>query len=135
MPSFGMAKQPPLIRFKGIFMMCFAGLMLAIVLPSQIVGYLHTKSVYKQKQYQTIEGVVTDFDPMPEGGHQNESFVVSGVPFAFSNFDVTDYGYNNAASHGGAIREGLQVRIAYMANEKRNVILVLDTLAIKPNGK
>jgi hypothetical protein len=111
--------------------MCFAGIWMFVLLPSSIIAHIHTRSVYKQKQYQTVTGMVTDFTPMPEGGHKYESFTVARVPFAFSNFEVQDYGYNNAASQGGAIRAGLHVRIAYMAKKDRNVILILDTLATK----
>ncbi|RSK46264.1 hypothetical protein [Hymenobacter perfusus] len=126
--------RPP-SRMLSVIIMCFAGIWIFILLPGSIVEYVHTRGVYKQKQYQAVTGVVTDFNPMPEGGHKYETFTVAGVPFAFSNFEVKDYGYNNASSHGGAIRAGLHVRIAYMANKDRNVILILDTLAAKPDGK
>ncbi|RSK45351.1 hypothetical protein [Hymenobacter rigui] len=126
--------RPP-SRMLSIIIMCFAGIWIFILLPNSIIEYTHTKSVYKQKQYRTVTGIVTDFSPMPEGGHKYETFTVAGVPFSFSDFEVADYGYNNAASHGGVIRAGLPVRIAYMAKKDRNVILILDTLAAKPNSK
>lgn len=66
---------------------------------------------------------------MPETGHKNETFTVAGVPFAFSDFDALDYGYNNAASHGGAARQGRTVRIGHFNNGEKNVILKLETAA------
>jgi len=52
---------------------------------------------------------------MPYTGHQDETFTVNGVRFSYSDFGVT-CGFNNSASHGGPIREGLQVRIHYVGN-------------------
>jgi hypothetical protein len=68
-----------------------------------------------------VEGIVTRFTPMPYTGHAMESFVVQGVRFEYSDYVITA-GFNNAASHGGPIREGLPVRIWYRGNE----ILRLD---------
>ena len=74
-----------------------------------------------------IEGIVTDFKPMPYTGHAMESFVVYGVRFEYSDYVITA-GFNNTTSHGGPIREGLPVRIWYRAIE----ILRLD-IANTPN--
>lgn len=62
---------------------------------------------------------------MPESGHDSERFDV--IPFEFSDYDASDYGYNNAASKGGAIKEQLHVRITYFYNGDKNVILRLET--------
>ncbi len=45
--------------------------------------YQRAQDTYSTGQYETVEGVVTDFHPMPYSGHQNETFIVSGVPFSF----------------------------------------------------
>jgi hypothetical protein len=63
-------------------------------------------------EYSTIDGVVRAFHPMPQSGHDSERFTVNGVAFAYSDYQPTG-GFNNAASHGGPIREGLRVRIGY----------------------
>src|SRR4051794_154882 len=44
---------------------------------------------YRSGRYQTVEGTVTDFHPMPPMGHANESFVVNGIRFSYSNFAIT----------------------------------------------
>lgn len=111
----------------GIIFASFAGLISIVLIPSMFGEYFKTKSVYDNKQYQTTEGVVENYHPMPAGGHDSERFTVEGVEFEFSDFDVSDYGYNNAASHGGAIKEGLKVRIGYFNNGSKNVILKLET--------
>ena len=77
----------------------------------------------RSNQAQVIEGVVTEFKPMPRS---MESFVVSGVRFQYSDYVVTA-GFNNTASHGGPIREGLPVKIWYSGSR----ILRLDVK--KPN--
>lgn len=72
-------------------------------------------------QYQIVEGLVKDFQPMPYQGHQDECFTVQSVQFCYSDYDIGS-GFHNTASHGGPIREGLPVRIAY----SRGVILRLE---------
>jgi hypothetical protein len=79
--------------------------------------------------YSTVEGKVTDFIPMPHEGHKNESFTVGGKRFEYSDFEVSA-GFNNTASHGGPIKPGLQVRIAYVGNS----IVKLEVVE-KINGK
>jgi len=61
-----------------------------------------------------VEGIVTNFDPMPYGGHKNESFCVARTCFHYSDFDFTGGGFNNTSSHGGPIRPGLPVRVTYV---------------------
>lgn len=70
----------------------------------------------KSGDYLTVEGRVSDFTPMPRGGHAEESFTVNGVHFAYSDFEI-QAGFNHTSSYGGPIREGLPVRIAYRDGE------------------
>lgn len=76
---------------------------------------------YARGDFDVVEGIVENFDPMPYQGHKSETFTVDGVKFSYSDFQVTS-GFNNTASHGGPIREGLPVRISY----KGNTILKLE---------
>ncbi len=80
----------------------------------------------RSNRAQVIEGVVTQFVPMPYTGHAMESFVVQGVKFCYSDYVITA-GFNNTTSRGGPIREGLPVRIWHLGGE----ILRLDVK--KPN--
>jgi len=72
------------------------------------------------------EGVVENFHPMPVTGHDSEHFTVKGNYFSYSDFEVTG-AFNNSSSHGGPIREGLNVRITYLPRENRNLILRIET--------
>jgi hypothetical protein len=83
--------------------------------------YRSSVSALKENRAEMIEGPVTDFHPMPYSGHVDESFVVNGVKFEYSDYGVTA-GFNNTTSHGGPIREGLMVRIWH----HRGRILRLD---------
>lgn len=60
-----------------------------------------------------VEGRVEQFVPMPSEGHAQETFIVNGQYFAYSDYDLTK-GFNRSQSHGGPIKEGLQVRITHV---------------------
>jgi len=90
-----------------------------------IHDFNHTKTVYENRQYGIAEGIVETYHPMPSWGHDVESFTVQDVQFAFSDGNPT-YGYSTPASHGGAIRSGVHVRISYFHNGEQNVILKLE---------
>lgn len=87
------------------------------------VGSEYYKSItaFGSGKYKIVEGRVTDFVPMPYEGHADERFRVNGVPFSYSDYSIT-CGFNNSASHGGPISEGLYVRISYVGN----IILKLE---------
>jgi hypothetical protein len=85
------------------------------------VDYRRALNAMRNSRAQVIEGIVTDFKPMPWQGHAMESFVVQGVRFEYSDYVITA-GFNNTSSHGGPIREGLPVKIWYLGSE----ILRLD---------
>lgn len=74
-----------------------------------------------------IEGRVSDFTPMPYTGHTMVRFCVRNVYFAYSDY-VHTFGFHNTVSHGGPIRDGLGVRIAYVGN----VIVRLDVATTRP---
>lgn len=69
-------------------------------------------AAYQKGNYQLVEGLVTDFHPMPYEGHQEECFSVQDKRFCYSDYAIAP-GFRNTASHGGPIRSGLPVRIAY----------------------
>jgi hypothetical protein len=63
--------------------------------------------------FQVVQGEVRDYKPMPSRGKGSESFTVNGIHFSYSDGDLSRGGFNNAALHGGPIREGLYVRICH----------------------
>jgi hypothetical protein len=96
----------------AIFCCLFGALWLGIVGSSTLIADSNPSTAYQDGEYQTVEGVVTDFHPMPYEGHQDECFSVRDQRFCYSNYEIGP-GFHNAASHGGPIRAGLPVRIAY----------------------
>ncbi|HEX7289012.1 MAG TPA: hypothetical protein VF532_22700 [Candidatus Angelobacter sp.] len=71
---------------------------------------------YERGEFSLVEGLVEDFRPMPFEGHQEECFSVKAKRFCYSDFEGTA-AFKNTASHGGPIRAGLRVRIAYVGND------------------
>jgi hypothetical protein len=74
----------------------------------------------------SVEGYVKNFHAMPSSGHDTERFNVKNVEFEFSDYDLTDFGYNNAKSKGGKIDENNYIRVHYYQSKDRNVILKLE---------
>ena len=77
--------------------------------------YARARDTYVKGDYSIAEGTVVNFHPMPYSGHQNETFSVNGVEFSYSDYVIVPC-FNNTASHGGPIRDGLRVRIGYSGN-------------------
>ena len=78
--------------------------------------YERLSSALRSGRCQVTEGSVTDFHPKPYNGGQNEWFVVNGERFKYTDNNVTA-GFNQTASHGGPIRQGIQVRIHHVGDE------------------
>jgi hypothetical protein len=78
-----------------------------------LVSYRTAHTAIEEGRYSEVEGVVENFDPMPYGGHKDESFTVRGRKFTYSDYKITPY-FGQTASHGGPIRAGLQVRIRHL---------------------
>ena len=77
------------------------------------LNFVELRNSAANGEYEIVEGRVEQFVPMPYGGHSEESFVVNSQKFSYSDYDLTK-GFNQTQSHGGPIREGLQVRIAHV---------------------
>jgi hypothetical protein len=75
---------------------------------SVILEQLDVTADLAEGRYSVVEGPVANFVPMPYEGHADESFTV------------------NSASHGGPIREGLDVRISFVRVSYGNLILRLE---------
>lgn len=75
-----------------------------------IFGHLALAASLWNGRCQVIEGEVSDFHPMPVGGHNKEWFSVGRHRFEYSDY-ILSPGFNNTASHGGPIKNGLKVKI------------------------
>ena len=92
---------------------------------NQSVSHAYTTAARAAQDSTTsvVEGRVENFNPAPAEGHQDETFTVKGVPFAYSDYVITG-GFNQTQAHGGPIHEGLLVRIHYIP--RGNVIVKLE---------
>lgn len=95
-----------------IFACAFGILWLCTVGFSVVQRDSQALATFQKGDYQVVEGLVTNFHPMPYEGHQDECFSVQEERFCYSENVITP-GFRNTASHGGPIRSGLPVRIAY----------------------
>lgn len=109
------AKHPRMSRgFTRVFF-GFAVLWTVGSFAGTFFEYLSHKSARDNGQVQVVEGPVKNFIPMPASGHAMEKFCVRDRCFEYSDFVITA-GFNNTASHGGPIREGLPVRVTYVGS-------------------
>jgi hypothetical protein len=112
----GWSERPPWARlvFPWGFL-CFAILWTLCAFVVTYGEYRAASSARQNNSAKVVEGIVTDFRPMPATGHSIETFCVSGVCFSYSDYIITS-GFNQTSSHGGPIREGLPVRVTYVGD-------------------
>jgi hypothetical protein len=108
----------------GGILIIFSILCMVLIGGGTVTDFVKSRYAYSRGRFSVIEGTVENFRPMPYEGHQQESFTVNGVAFYYSDFDGSPC-FRNAASHGGPIRPGLAVRIAYFESPQ-TCILRLD---------
>ena len=119
--------------FVNLFCLCgiaFVTLWSAVVLIAQLNMYNKTVGAYGRGEYQIVEGYVENFDPMPYGGHADESFEINGVKFSYSDYSIHP-GYNNTKSHGGVIKENgqhLKIGYVYLNETYGNIIVYIEQI-------
>jgi hypothetical protein len=103
---------------KGVFFQLIGGLgVLGAVgfLLASYSEYQQATRALSDRNYSTAEGIVTDFIPMPPGGHANESFRINGVSFSYgSGWGSTVF---NSDWNKGFIHNGTQARITYRGQD------------------
>lgn len=117
--------QRPMPKWFPVVWTAFAVALLLAASTALALSYSGYRDALASGAYQVAEGYVTDFVPMPYSGHAKESFSVDGVHFTYSDYVVTT-AFNQTRSHGGPIRDGLAVRIAYLRSGDTNAILRLE---------
>ncbi len=103
-------------RFLRWYFLLFGSVWTIAVAIITGVGSYQAIHALRSGSYQTVAGRVSKFIPMPYQGHADESFEVNGVRFSYSDYTIIS-GFNRSSSHGGPIKEGLPVRIAYRDGE------------------
>lgn len=101
---------PP--KLLGWFFVIFASFWTLVAFGGMYYSYRKLVQAYRTGRYSVVEGIVEDFHPMPYEGHQDECFRVEKERFCYSDYELSA-AFNQSASHGGPIRGGLPVRIAY----------------------
>src|SRR5947209_19646614 len=75
-----------------------------------------------------VEGPITDFHTPQPTQKGNDRFTVNGVPFFYTDADLSNPGFKQQTVDGGPLRNGLLVRIHYYydSSRKQNIILKLE---------
>ncbi len=102
-------------RIFAIIVPVFAAFWTLSSLASTASDYFGLAADLRHGRCEVVESAVEQFDPMPYTGHQDESSVVAGHRFHYSDYEVSA-GFNQSTSHRGPIHEGLQVRIHRIGN-------------------
>jgi len=92
------------------------GLLAALgFLGSTYSEYHNAQQALANHNYSVSEGVVSDFVPMPPGGHATESFLVEGARFAYGGgWGSTIF---NSEWNKGLIHNGVQARITHVGKD------------------
>ena len=108
---------PPSVRRVGpLVFLGFAILWTTAATIATVGGNAALARTLREDRCEVVEGVVTEFQPMPPGGKGMESFTVGGKRFEYSDHVITS-GFHQTASNGGPIRNGVRVRIHHVGND------------------
>jgi uncharacterized SAM-binding protein YcdF (DUF218 family) len=98
----------------------FAWLMLAIAGIFTVVSTVVPLSTYFKYRralatgmYESVEGRVENFKPMPAGGHDNERFTIRGEEFVYGDYTNSPF-FHKAAVNGGPVREGAYLKVSHV---------------------
>ena len=103
-------------KFFPYFFLGFALFWTVVALIGTAAGHFGLSAALREGRCEVVEGLVTQFQPMPASGKGKESFVVSGKRFEYSDFIVSP-GFNHTTYRGGPMREGLSVRIHHAGDD------------------
>ena len=95
--------------------MLFSAVVTTIAAMATFMNHEGVVASLQKGNYKSVEGIVSDFKPMPSDGHGLESFVVSGQYFSYSDY-ISTAGFHQTTRNGGPIRPGMPVRILYNGN-------------------
>ncbi|MGE3301500.1 MAG: hypothetical protein AB7M12_00115 [Hyphomonadaceae bacterium] len=76
--------------------------------------YARLLRAWRAGQAQQVEGAIEDFESGRSGKGTEEKFQVGGIRFRYRS-NVLTAAFNKVATRGGPMREGLRVRIWYVA--------------------
>ncbi|GEM_PF-153733 len=112
---------------------CSIALLGSLGFRAQYNMYKKLSAAYKSGSYETTEGYVENFDPMPVQGHKYESFTVGGIDFYYSDYEIIQ-GYHNSKAKGGVITgNGQHLKIGYVPytdsnSRDQNIIIYIEEI-------
>jgi len=109
------ASHPTASKVFAFFFLGFAVLWTSVSFVTTYNEYRTLLNAERTNALHVVEGVVSNFEPMPATGHGMERFCVAAECFTYSDFVVTA-GFNHTTSHGGPISKGLAVRVSHLGN-------------------
>ena len=91
-----------------------------------VADYTALKTRYEAGDYLTVCGFVEDLTVAEYPDKGGDSFTVDGVPFAYTDTDLTLHGYRKEAQNGGIItREGQYLVIRYVPDPDTGINHIL----------
>jgi hypothetical protein len=94
--------------------------------------YSEATTIYQNREYKIVEGIVSVLHMEPEGGHDSGDIIkINDVEFEFRCASDT-FGYNKTIVYGGVLTEGTFARVFYYQEEDQSsrgrIILRIDLL-------
>ena len=72
---------------------------------------------YSKRNYEIVEGKVNVLWRQPYNGHAPGDLIQVGTKSFTINYFTMTHAYNQTISHGGCLRDGVNVRIFYSGNK------------------
>lgn len=99
-------------------------IMIIILTPAVIQEYQEIYCVYKEGQYEIVEGTVESFSTTKT----KEEFTLAGVHFAYNERE-NNVGYHKVLAHGGVINgDGQKIKIGYVPYNGENRIVLIEEI-------
>ena len=109
---------------RGIALLC--GVVFVLSGAAYIADYTALKTRYEAGDYLTVCGFVEELTVAEYPDKGGDSFTVDGVPFAYTDTDLTLHGYRKEAQNGGAVtREGQYLIIRYIPDPDTGINHIL----------
>jgi len=108
-------RHPKASKIFACFYFCFALIWTITSFFATYGEYCSLSSAVKDGRAQVIEGMASNFKPMPASGHAIEHFCVENKCFGYSDYVISG-GFNNTSANGGPIKEGLPVKVTFFGN-------------------
>ncbi|MBL4789916.1 MAG: hypothetical protein JKY60_13035 [Kordiimonadaceae bacterium] len=108
-------KHSPTLPAIAKFFVWGAGILTVVWFALGYARYNKVVTFYQDGQYETVEGIVENFIPLPRENGAVESFTVKGKKFHYSDYRI-EPGFRNSRPHGGPMNAGIYVRIRHSGN-------------------